>query len=78
MTLALDRPTTGSVVTFSTWDFRLGRPRFIGIGVVAGEPEPHPALGLLRLPLRPLDGADWPVPEWIALADVIDVVPPGS
>ncbi|MGQ0841880.1 hypothetical protein [Actinokineospora sp.] len=69
-------PAPGWIVTFSMWDLRAGRARFIGIGVVAGEPEPHPILDILRLPIRALDDDSGPVPGWIARSDIIDVVPP--
>lgn len=73
---AADWPPPGAVVTFGMWDFRLGTPRFVGIGVVDGPPEPHPHLDLWRLPVRPLDARGGPVPDWITRSDIIDVVPP--
>ncbi|PPK64052.1 hypothetical protein V5P93_006383 [Actinokineospora auranticolor] len=69
-------PPPGSVVTFTMVDFAAGSPRFVGIGVVAGEPRPHPHLDLLGVPLRTLAPHHSPVPEWIAWSDIIDAVPP--
>ncbi|WP_026426039.1 hypothetical protein [Actinokineospora inagensis] len=69
-------PPPGWIITFDMVDFADGHPRFIGIGVVAGPPERHPHLGLNRLPVRPLDPDDRPVPEWVTWSDIIDAVPP--
>ena len=64
-------PPPGWIVTFSTWDLRRGRARFIGIGVVAGPP-----VRGRGLPLRRLEPGGGPVPEWISRSDIMDAVPP--
>ncbi|GLZ36422.1 hypothetical protein [Actinokineospora sp. NBRC 105648] len=69
-------PPPGWVVTFTMFDFARGRARFVGIGVVAGEPEPHPHLDLFRLPIRPLRPDGEPVPDWVTRSDIIEAVPP--
>ncbi|WP_018685748.1 hypothetical protein [Actinokineospora enzanensis] len=76
--LAPEWPPPGWVVTFDMVDFDRGDPRFVGIGVVAGAPVPHPYLDLLRLPIRPLDPDGRPVPDWITWSDIIDMVPPSG
>ncbi|MBM7769854.1 hypothetical protein JOD54_000058 [Actinokineospora baliensis] len=73
---AMDWPPPGWVITFDMVDLQRGRARFIGIGIVDGHPEPHPHLNRYRLPVRPLGPEHRPVPDWVALSDIIDAVPP--
>lgn len=73
---AADWPEPGTVVTFGMYNFHLGNPQFIGIGVVAGGPQRHPHADLWRLPIVPLDEDAPPTPAWITLADIIDALPP--
>ncbi|GAA3016005.1 hypothetical protein Aglo01_05610 [Actinokineospora globicatena] len=73
---AMDWPPPGWVITFDMVDFDRGKPRFVGIGVVAGHPEPDPYLDRYRLPVRPLGPDHRPVPNWVGRSDIIEAVPP--